>query len=55
MELTLPKMLSGANDLRKEIQELLRKQKLCPKKLCHLRGSPHGFQSNFGPIQERDK
>ena len=23
--------------------------------LCHPRGSPQVFQSNFGPIQERDK
>ena len=33
----------------------LRKAKLCPNNLCHPRGSPQGFQSNFGPIQERDK
>jgi len=26
-----------------------------PNNLCHLRGSPQPFQSNFGPTQERDK
>jgi len=25
------------------------------KSLGHLRGSPHPFQSNVGPTQERDK
>ena len=34
---------------------LLGKRKLCPNNLCHPRGSPHPFQSNFGPIQGRDK
>ncbi len=31
---------------------LLGKRKLCPKKLCQLKGSPHDIQSNFGPIGE---
>jgi transposase-like protein len=26
-----------------DAKTLLRKRKLCPKKLCHLRGSPHDF------------
>jgi hypothetical protein len=28
---------------------------LCPKDLCHLRGSPQEFPSNFRPIQGQDK
>jgi hypothetical protein len=35
-----------------DAKTLLRKRKLCPKKLCHLRGSSLRFRSNFGPIQE---
>src|SRR6266566_669561 len=38
-----------------DARTLLRKRKLCPKKLCHLRGSPQQFPSNFRPIQGQDK
>jgi hypothetical protein len=51
-------MLSPSPDpfsLLGDARTLLQKRKLCPKKLCQLRGSPHLFRSNFGPIQGRDK
>ena len=40
--------------LLEDARTLLQKRKLCPKNLCHLRGSPQPFRSNFGPIQEVD-
>ena len=33
-----------------DARTLLRKRKLCPKKLCQLRGSPHATLSNLGPF-----
>src|SRR5882672_1401642 len=32
-----------------DARTLLRKRKLCPKKLCHLRGSPHRFAPKLRP------
>src|SRR6266567_6909746 len=32
-----------------DAKTLLRKRKLCPKKLCHPRGSPHPLGSIWGP------
>jgi len=45
-------MLWGSLDLPGH--EVARLEALCPKNLCHLRGSPQEFRSNFGPIQEGD-
>jgi putative transposase len=36
-------------------EECLSRLIRCPNNLCHPRGSPQSFQSNFGPIQGRDK
>jgi hypothetical protein len=34
--------------LLEDAKTLLRKRKLCPKKLCHSRGSPQGVGNNLG-------
>ena len=41
--------------LLEDARTLLQKRKLCPKKLCHPRGSPQPFPSNFRPLQEQGK
>ena len=37
--------------LLEDARTLLQKRKLRPKNLCHERGSPQGFRSNFSPLQ----
>ena len=36
--------------LLEDARTLLRKRKLCPNNLCHLKGSPHLLRNNLGTI-----
>ncbi len=40
----------GSLFLLEDAQTFLRKRKLCPKKLCHLRGSPQFLGNILGTI-----
>src|ERR671923_585761 len=37
--------------LLEDARTLLQKRNLCPKKLCHLRGSPQNSRSNMGSVR----
>lgn len=57
LEISIRNRVSRFNSLATSLRarSSTRKRKLCPKKLCHSKGSPQQFQSNFSPVQERDK
>src|SRR6266436_1534608 len=40
--------------LLEDARTLLRKRKLCPNNLCHLKGSPHQLGSDLGPITPKN-